>query len=254
MRTIALTVLLALVGAGAALAGTPSDHGGTPCANGNPTDLCDNNRITVTQEPPGTNCVAGGLKVVIVHGKVDPVPVLHDQVAFPDAAPPPTGSKPTPPEDQPDETFFVCNGIPGPPGPAGPPGPQGPPGPAGPPGTAGAPGTPSNPIVTPPVCHSSTRLGVRMFLPRRLGLFNVVNLRIQKSNSPVVRFNGPLRVRDTRPSSKVQGRFIFVPLRDRNCGSYLLTVSHGPAAQVEPLIQIWQITGRFGLKRTTITG
>ena len=59
--------------------------------------------IVVTPEPPGTNCPAGGVKIVANS-----------------------------------QTFFVCNGIPGvqgPTGPAGPQGPPGPPGPQGPPGT-----------------------------------------------------------------------------------------------------------------------
>ena len=52
----------------------------------------------VTNEPPGVNCVAGGIRIV---------------------AP----GESTGPED--DETFFVCNGVPGVQGPPGPPGPPG---------------------------------------------------------------------------------------------------------------------------------
>ena len=91
------------------------------------------------------------------------------------------------------------------------------------------------------------RLGVRLFLPPRLGRFGVVRLRIATTTNPA-RFNANVRVRTPRNGV---GRFIFVPIRNRNCGSYVLTVSRG---SVEPVVQVWRITGRFGLTRTTITG
>jgi hypothetical protein len=104
-------------------------------------------------------------------------------------------------------------------------------------------------VGTPKVCQSSTRIGVRLFLPPRLARFGVVRLQIAKVNGPL-RFNKNVRTRVPRdnPNGPV---FVFVPLRARNCGSYLITVGRG---SVEPVIQIWKITGRFGLVRTTITG
>jgi hypothetical protein len=90
-----------------------------------------------------------------------------------------------------------------------------------------------------------------MFLTPALARFGVVRLQIAKVNGPL-RFDQNVRTRI--PRSGPRRVFVFVPLRARNCGSYLITVSRGPASQVEPMIQIWQITGRFGLKRTTITG
>ena len=41
----------------------------TPCANGNPTDLCD--RVEVVAEPAGENCPNGGIKVIVVKGQRD---------------------------------------------------------------------------------------------------------------------------------------------------------------------------------------
>lgn len=245
-----------------------------PCKN-NPTTLCDGHgklrdNITITDEPAGPNCVNGGIKVVVQNGRKDG----DSQVAFPDQLPLPPGAlpesedpgvpvtdgdgppppkpdeprfNPRPRPDPPDETFFICNGATGP---AGPQGPAGAPGAQGPPGAVQLPGGGTG-IPTPiaKVCQSSTRIGVRMFLPPRLGRFGVIRLTVQKVNGPV-RFSGNQRVRV--PRSNLNGpRFVFVPLRARNCGSYLITASRG---SVEPLIQIWQITGRFGLKRTTITG
>jgi hypothetical protein len=101
----------------------------------------------------------------------------------------------------------------------------------------------------PKVCQSSTRIGVRLFLPPRLARYGVVRLQIAKVNGPL-RFDQNVRVRVSR--NNINGRrFVFVPIRNRNCGPYLITVGRG---SIEPVIQIWNITGRFGLKRTTITG
>ncbi len=92
----------------------------SPCAHGNPTDLCDH--VVVVSEPVGENCPTGGIKIVIVHGAVDPAAVVKvARTVHP------------PKNDPPDEVFYVCNGlngVPGPPGPAGPPGAPGPEGPA----------------------------------------------------------------------------------------------------------------------------
>lgn len=201
-----------------------------PCAH-NPTTLCGDG-VTVTPEPAGVNCPAGGLKVTVDRRPAPPPKVAAegDGALLPATPPPP---EPT--------VFFICNGAPGPTGPAGPPGPPGVglPGPPGPPGPAG-------PVA--PRCQSSTRLGVRLFLPARFNRFTVARLRIAKAPSGTVRFNQNVRIRVPRTGP---GRFVYVPLRNRNCGSYLLTVSR---AGVEPVVQVWRITGRFGLTRTTITG
>ena len=73
----------------------------TPCANGNPTDLCD--RVEVVAEPAGENCPTGGIKVIVVKGQRDTDPDRKNN-------------------DRDDEEFFICNGLNGLPGPPGPPG------------------------------------------------------------------------------------------------------------------------------------
>lgn len=124
MRGLARLAVLGVTAIGLALPTvalanpTEGNHPKSPCAHGNPTDLCDH--VVVVTEPPGMNCPTGGIKVIVIHGLVDPE-------SF-------TGHKkhhPRPKPDPKDEVFFVCNGangVPGPPGPAGPPGPPGPPG------------------------------------------------------------------------------------------------------------------------------
>ena len=121
MRRIWMIVMLAALGT-LALPGLARANGmpRTPCANGNPTDLCSRVVVVVVVEPPGPNCATGGIKVVIVHGSIDAGAIVR----------PRPHPKPPPPDPR-DEIFFVCNGlngVPGPPGPAGPPGPPGPPG------------------------------------------------------------------------------------------------------------------------------
>lgn len=247
----------------------PCDPHGSPSSGPLLTDLrpirppfCDRDNVVVEDEEPGANCPNGGIKVTVVNGKRDG----SDQPAFPDQIAPgavepsedpgqvtTNGEGPPPPKpeirvpkpDPADEVFFVCNGATGPAGPAGPQGPQGPPGAVQLP--SGGTGIPT--VGTPKVCQSSTRIGVRLFLPPRLARFGVVRLQIAKVNGPL-RFNKNVRTRVPRdnPNGPV---FVFVPLRARNCGSYLITVGRG---SVEPVIQIWKITGRFGLVRTTITG
>ena len=76
----------------------------TPCANGNPTDLCD--RVEVVAEPAGENCPNGGIKVIVVKGQRDTDPDRKNN-------------------DADDVVFFVCNGLNGLPGSQGPQGPQG---------------------------------------------------------------------------------------------------------------------------------
>ena len=87
--------------------------------------------ITVVPEPPGANCPAGGIKVI--------VPVNHDGVV---------GYVKSHDGNDGVEVFFVCNGVngmpgaPGAPGMPGAPGAVGPTGPAGPSGATGATGAP----------------------------------------------------------------------------------------------------------------
>ena len=228
----------------------PRERGGTPCANGNPTDLCDGN-VVVVPEPPGVNCPAGGVKITIQRGRPDTVAVLQGRPGDDDDGRP----------NRPDETFYVCDGEPGPTGPAGPTGPigpggpggpvgpigpAGPAGPAGPPGVVGLPGPagpPGPPGAADRVCRSSTRLGVRFFLPARFARLPIVRLVVRGPNTTAIRFNGVVRVRTARTG----GRFVFVPMRARNCGRYIISVN-GPAG-LRPLVGAWTVTGRFGLTR-----
>lgn len=138
---------LALVPALAQAGDEPKHHPGTPCANGNPTDLCghgnDDQIIRVEIEDPGENCPAGGVVIIVSH-KLAPEPKA---VASGDPEPT-TDPKPDPKPEPPatvEEFFFVCNGIDGTDGEDGPPGPPGPPGEDGAPGEPGADGAPGEP-------------------------------------------------------------------------------------------------------------
>jgi hypothetical protein len=216
----ALVVAALLAVAGVAAANEPQ----SPCANGNPTDLCDGH-ITVTVEPAGPNCQFGGIKVVVQHGRLD------------GSAPPALQEGNGPPPDPPDSTTFVCNGGPGPAGPTGPPGPPGPPG--------------ATTIVTPPVakrCGPSVRLRVRFLLPARFD-GRRVQLTIQGPSTTAVRFRGSVPVLTPRFGQGTQ-RFIYVPLRNRNCGVYLLRLHQDGAGP--DLLGAWTITGLFGLNRQRI--
>lgn len=164
----------------------------TPCANGNPTDLCD--QIVVVVEPPGANCPNGGVKIIVIRGQLDSEPNRppndpDDLIFFvcngANGLPGPPGP-PGPPGRTPvitvepagpncptggvkievpgDGTFFVCNGLPGtagssgPPGSTGAPGPQGVPGPVGPAGPRGA--------EAPPACTSGRTAHWRVIVVR----------------------------------------------------------------------------------------
>lgn len=209
-----------------------------PCANGNPTDLCDGGdhggRTIVTPEPFGVNCPAGGIRLTVINGRPD-AEVIPELVK-------------APPIDPPDAIFYVCNGLPGIPGPAGPAGDQGPAGPGGPAGPAGPPGQIINGGPDRPSCLSSHRTGVRMFLPISLGRYGNVRLTIAGPSPRGVRFDRLVRVRSTATGG---GRYVFVPLLARRCGTYIVQAGR---PNVDPLVQLWRITGRFGLTRVTITG
>ena len=129
-------IACALAPAGAQ-AGEPHHHPGTPCQNGNPTDLCghgnDDQIIRVEVEDPGGNCPAGGVVIIVSH-RLAPEPK-----AAAAGNPPPEPPKEEPPATV-EEFFFVCNGIDGEDGEPGPPGPPGPPGQDGADGAPGADG------------------------------------------------------------------------------------------------------------------
>jgi len=176
----------------------------TPCANGNPTDLCD--RVVVVAEPPGANCPNGGVKIIVIRGLEDPNDRDNDPVDLiffvcngvnglpgsqgPPGPPGPPGVKPVItvelagpncpnggvkivlPREGPDDengrptdaVFFVCNGLPGTVGPPGAQGPAGAPGPQGVPGPAG----PAGPRGTdaPPACTSGRTAQWRVIVVR----------------------------------------------------------------------------------------
>ena len=94
------------------------------------------------------------------------------------------------------------------------------------------------------------RLGVRFFLPPRLAQFNRLLLTIRGPNTTNVRFNGFVPVKTPRFGQGTQ-RFVFVPIRARNCGAYTLVLSR-PGTSVRPVAGLWTITGRFGLTRRPI--
>ena len=185
--------------------------------------------IVVTPEPPGTNCPAGGVKIVANS-----------------------------------QTFFVCNGIPGvqgPTGPAGPQGPPGPPGPQGPPGTTPTitvtqgpgpnqititvngvptvitiPVSPSQPIAKP--CVNTRKSAIIGPLPRRFqGVKRVViNVNVGGHHHQVVAL---------RPNRTARVNLTRVP-----CGVYPITVAAFPnLRQVVPVLRIWALTGGKGLQR-----
>jgi hypothetical protein len=102
----------------------------------------DGETPVITIEPPGENCETGGIKITLG-----------------------------------EDTFFVCNGVAGPPGPAGPKGPAGPAGPAGPPGV--------NPLLPETVTCVSSRTAKWRVIVRRS--HRVRNLRafFEGSRTPV---------------------------------------------------------------------
>jgi hypothetical protein len=173
--------------------------------------------LHVSPEPAGENCPAGGIKLVIQRGELDSSePVLMKKK-----------------EDQPDEIFYICNGINGK---------DGAPGATGPPGPVVV--IPPNPDEPPKKCFSSARLGVRFFLPKRLRDFPSLRLVIRGPNSMNIRLNKIMRVRTPLRGGN---EFVFVPMRARNCGEYIISIN-GPA-NVKPVFEKWEVTGGFGLRR-----
>ncbi len=75
--------------------------------------------------------------------------------------------------------------------------------------------------------QSSVRLGLRFFLPARLAAsYRKVQLTIRGPNTTNVRFNGLVPVKTPKFGQGTR-RFIFVPMRARNCGAYTLVVRRG---------------------------
>jgi len=177
--------------------------------------------ITVTNEPAGLNCQYGGVAITVQRGKKDAELTLQ--------------KKPKQP-DPPDEIYYVCNGAPGDDGATGAPGPIGEP---------GGPGT------TPPVarkCTTSVRQYGRVYLPKRLRGNEKLRLQLQGPNTTKMRFNKNVKVRTFADGSNP---FVLVPLRNRNCGSYIVTVRSRNNA-VAPVSELWTITGLYGLSRVPI--
>lgn len=179
--------------------------------------------IVVTPEPPGTNCPAGGVKIVS-NG----------------------------------QTFFVCNGIPGVQGPTGPAGPQGPPGPPGPQGPPGTP--PTITVVQGPGPNQITITinGVPTVITIPVGVNPkpCVNTRKSATLGPLPRrFQGVKRV-----SVQVNGHRQVVPLSEKRtaklnltrvpCGVFPLVINDVPNTKaVTPVLRIWSLTGGNGLQR-----
>ena len=166
------------------------------------------NDITVVVEPPGDNCVAGGIKVTVT-------PVAEDPEA--------------PPEPQ---VYYLCNGQDGEPGPEGPPGEGEPvePGQEGPPGQdglEGPPGEDGNSAESFPsgnttrVCASASV--VRMKLPLRFRGVRRVTLYVDGQRHGV----------------RVQRRRVRLDLRRLECGYYPVLVSK---RGIKPALRIWHLT------------
>lgn len=184
--------------------------------------------IVVTPEPPGTNCPAGGIKIVAN-----------------------------------DQTFFVCNGVPGvqgPTGPAGPTGPQGPPGPAGAPGQ-----TPTITVTQGPGANQITitvnGVPTVITLPTTAGnLPTCVNTRKSAIMGPLPRqFTTGMRVKiTTKGHSQFRtvrdGRKVFVNTSNLPCGVYPIAVRSVSNPKLKPAWRIWSFTGGNTLNRFWFPG
>ena len=102
LTSIGIALSFALALPAVSLGQSENSNPQSPCAHGNPTDLCDSDgdKIVVVIEPPGDNCPAGGVKIIVLAG--------HKTY-----------------KDGGQNVFYVCNGEDGEPGPPGPPGPPG---------------------------------------------------------------------------------------------------------------------------------
>jgi hypothetical protein len=197
---------------------------GTSVATASPTP--DGN-LTISNEAAGPNCTYGGLRIDVQHGKKDGIQQMN--------------YKPAPPPDPKDGVFYVCNGAPGTNGAPGPAGPAGEVGSVGAPGPAGAAGQ-----NTSRSCVTSVRDGARMYLPSGLRNQKRVQLQIQGPNTTKLRYDKSVVVGTTTSNRP----FVFVPLLNRGCGSYIVTVRAENASK--PIAELWKITGLFGLHRQPI--
>lgn len=209
---VVAVVLLTLVVSGTATANPiPGPDPNSPCAHGNPTDLCDH--IVVTVEPAGENCPAGGIKVTLVRGKPDdqggedengrkkddPEDLVFFVCNGKDGAQGPPGNGVVVVVEPPglncpaggikisvvgDGTFYVCNGVAGAPGVPGPIGAPGLPGAPGAPGLPGAPG-PAGPAA--PTCTSS-RTTSWVLVVRRVARVSALRATFNAKVAPVTRF------------------------------------------------------------------
>jgi hypothetical protein len=256
-----LTLLAPLVLAGPALAGGDEGHGNPEPDQHHycwgfqiPRDRCDRDRgdtIAVEAEPAGLNCPAAGIKVTVTHPKVK-------------------GEDDTEITPEPD-VFYVCNGIPGLPGPQGPPGEQGAPGQDGVPGTSDdvfpGPGDTSiiidNNITVEAPDDTDTSTGdddndntgtgtgatrpcrstriAHMNLPRRLGRFGHIRVRLD---------GGPGRW--TRVRTSPEGiRYVRVNLRGVRCGRHIV-IGRRSNPSVRPTVRIWYITSARRITRNMV--
>jgi hypothetical protein len=213
---------LALAGAALALALAAVPAGAMPGNGGG----IGRTGITVTAEPAGANCAAGGIRIDVERRRPpkDEAPAL---VAM-GLEPLPVILPPPPPEV---DTFYICNGVNGTNGADGGPGPAGPVGPAGAVGPAG-PVLPSNPDTK---CGPSLRFVAHLYLPARLSPFASLVLRVDSKAPQVVKVK-----------TDVRGRFVNVPMRGRHCGGHLITVGR---SGVVPVAQIWVVRGHLSIYR-----
>ena len=218
--------------------------------------------ITVVAEPPGPNCLAGGIRVhVPSHGQE--VFFICNGATGPQGPPgmgvvvtvEPAGANCTNGGIkivQDPETFFVCNGLNGLPGAVGP---QGPPGPQGPAGAPGAPGTSPVISVVPgpgPGQFTITINGVPTVITipgiptqpvacvntKRTALLGKLPVRFHKGLHVVVRVNGNRQLRTVR-----SGRKVLVSL-PATCGTVAFVVNDTPNTRaIRPVLRIWLLQG-----------
>lgn len=189
--------------------------------------------ITITPEPPGANCTAGGIKITL--NDVTPV-----------------------------EVFFVCNGVPGVIGPVGPQGPPGPQGPAGPPGPQGPPATITVVPGPGPNQITITVNGVPTVITIP-GAAPCVNTRQSATLGPLpLRFKNGMKVGitakgHTQVSTVHEGAqghpFVNVKLGQLPCGVYPLVIRPIPEIKgFPPALRIWSLTGGNTLNRFWFPG
>ena len=198
-----------------------------PECEGNPHFCHGADTITITEEPAGENCPAGGIKIVVTHRD------------------PPAPERRNDPPDPPDpvtETFFVCNGI------------DGLPGEPGEPGIPGTPGTPGATIIGPgglpfTVTQTTTvnvninggrgcksiRRRARLVLPQRMRDETTVRVKVDRERaiSRVV----------------IRDRFVRVNMRGKRCGAHLVQVRK---RGIDPTLRLWTVTSPTGIHKRVL--